>query len=52
MRSDARLPTDAQAETTRVRQGKTLGVMRWVLLASVSITVIALAVAFLATPMR
>jgi hypothetical protein len=34
-----------------VRQGKTLGTMRWVLLASLVIVIVALAVAFAVLPM-
>ena len=36
------LPPDARSDTTRVRQGKTLGVMRWVLLISLSLAVASL----------
>lgn len=43
---DTQLPPDARNDTTRVRQGKTLGVMRWVLLVSLVTVVIAFAVAF------
>ncbi|MEO3474483.1 hypothetical protein AAFN86_21635 [Roseomonas sp. CAU 1739] len=43
---DPRLPPDALSDTTRVRQGVTLGVMRWVLLISLASVVAALIVAF------
>ena len=45
------LPPDARGETTRVRQGKTLGTVRWVLGVSLAVTVVALLVAFAITPM-
>ena len=48
--SRAGLPADARGETARVRQGQTLGVMRWVLTVSLAITAIALGIAFLITP--
>jgi hypothetical protein len=43
---DQSLPPDARDDATKVRQGRTLGVMRWVLAASLVIVVVALAVAF------
>lgn len=43
------LPPDARSETTRIRQGKTLGVMRWVLLISLSAAIAALLVVFAAS---
>jgi hypothetical protein len=49
--SEKRLPPDARNDTTRVRQGRTLGTMRWVLLVSLVTVVVALAVAFAVVPM-
>lgn len=40
------LPSDAQSETTQVRQGITLGVMRWVLLISLVGVVAGLVIAY------
>lgn len=48
---NAGLPPDARNETTRIRQGRTLGTMRWVLGVSIAVTVIALLIAFAITPM-
>ena len=45
------LPSDARDETTSVRQGKTLGSMRWVLISSILLVVVALVIAFAVTPM-
>lgn len=45
------LPPDARSETTRVRQGITLGTMRWVLGVSIVVTAIALLIAFAIVPM-
>jgi len=45
------LPPDARNETTRVRQGRTLGVMRWVLLISIIVAAVALTIVFAVTPM-
>ena len=44
------LPPDARDTTTEVRQGKTLGSMRWVLLMSMIAVVIAFVVAFAVMP--
>jgi len=46
-RSDRALPPDARTDTTKVRQGITLGVMRWVLGISLSAVVIGMGVVWL-----
>ncbi|MBR0648980.1 hypothetical protein GXW78_04850 [Roseomonas terrae] len=51
MSDKSRLPPDARSDTTRVRQGKTLGTMRWVLLVSLITVVVAFLVAFAVMPM-
>ncbi|MBR0649961.1 hypothetical protein GXW78_09825 [Roseomonas terrae] len=43
---EKQLPPDARDATTRMRQGKTLGVMRWVLGASLLMVVVGFLVAF------
>lgn len=45
------VPREAPDQTTAVRQGKTLGSMRWVLLVSMITVVIAFLVAFAVMPM-
>ncbi len=45
--SDRALPPDARATTTKVRQGITLGVMRWVLGISLTAVVAGLGLAWL-----
>ena len=45
------MPADARDETTAVRQGKTLGSMRWVLIVSMITVVLAFIVAFAVMPM-
>jgi hypothetical protein len=44
-------PPDARDETTSVRQGKTLGSVRWVLVVSMIMVVAAFIVAFAVMPM-
>lgn len=45
------LPPDARNDTTRVRQGRKLGVMRWVLLISTAAAAVALAIVFASNAM-
>ena len=42
---DRALPPDARTDTTKVRQGITLGVMRWVLALSMAAAIIGLVIA-------
>ncbi len=49
--ADKQLPPDARNETTQVRQAKTLGVMRWVLVISLVSVVAALIIAYAVMPL-
>lgn len=49
--SKSAMPADARDPTTSVRQGKTLGSVRWVLVVSMITVVIAFVVAFAVMPM-